>query len=71
MCYSICVSGNIQVVNGNTVTLEGRAARLIELLVQQAQVINGADRLKIEISCAGPQIKRSLTIFEDDTMMQS
>lgn len=58
-------------VNGRTVTLEGRAARLVELLVEQAQVINGAERLKLEINCAGPQIKRSLTIFEDDTVMQS
>lgn len=70
MCYSKCVSGNIQVVNGNTVTLEGRAAAIVEWLAQQAETINAAQRLKIELNCAGNQIKPSLTMFEDHVVIR-
>jgi len=55
----------IQVVNGESKDLEGRVAAMIVFLAEQAEKLNGTERIKIEFNCAGASIKPSLTFFED------
>ena len=52
-------------VNGESKDFEGRVAAMILFLAEQAEKLNGTERIKIEFNCAGSSVKPSLTFFED------
>ena len=56
----------LNVVDGpKSYPLNGRVAAIVLYLAKRADLINGHDKLKLELNCKGPDTQPRIEIFEE------